>query len=63
MDQTNVDKFTSNVNTGTYIKCYGEIVKSPAKGQDLEMKLLEFEILGDCDINNYPLSKSKMNCS
>ena len=61
IDQTNVDKFISNVNTGTYIKCYGEIVKSPAKGQDLEMKLLEFEILGDCDINNYPLSKSKMN--
>ena len=61
MDQENVDKFTNDVNTGTYIKCFGEIVKSPAKGQDLEMKLLEFEILGECDINNYPLSKSKMN--
>lgn len=61
MNQEKVDKFTNNVNTGTYIRCFGEIVKSPAKGQSLEMKLLDFEILGECDINNYPLSKSKMN--
>ena len=61
IEQDKIDKFISEVNTGTYINCMGKIVVSPAKGQDFEMKLNEFKVVGKCDINDYPLSKSKMN--
>ncbi len=61
MEQEKLDKFIKDVNTGTYLNCSGEIVRSPAKGQEFEMKLLDFSVLGKCDINKYPLSKSKMN--
>ena len=61
LEQVKIDKFISEVNIGTYLKCIGKIVVSPAKGQDFEMKLLDFDVVGKCDINDYPLSKSKMN--
>ena len=61
IEQDKIDEFISEVNTGTYINCNGKIVVSPAKGQDFEMKLNEFKVVGKCDINDYPLSKSKMN--
>jgi asparaginyl-tRNA synthetase len=57
----NMETVFSKINTGIHISCIGIIVESPAKGQLYEMKLLDFEIVGTCDINEYPLSKTKMN--
>jgi asparaginyl-tRNA synthetase len=52
--------FFKNASISTYIKCYGNIVESPAIGQKYEMQLIDFEIYGKtCD--GYPLAKSKMN--
>ena len=51
--------FLQNVTIGCYVKCWGEIVPSPAKGQEYEMKLESYIIIGDVD-ETYPLSKTRI---
>ena len=54
------ERFFKYVKVGANIKCIGNIIKSPAKGQKCEMQVREFYIIGNVD-DSYPLSKSKMN--
>lgn len=61
MDQEEIIYFFKNVHVGTYINATGKIILSPAFGQKYEMQLLNFEIKGNVNDDNYPLSKSKMN--
>ena len=37
----NIDNIISELNNGCYIVVSGELIKSPAKGQTFELKLLE----------------------
>ncbi|MBK5280245.1 MAG: asparagine--tRNA ligase, partial [Bacteroidia bacterium] len=43
------------ITTGACISVRGELIKSLGKGQAVEVKVNELEILGDCDPEKYPL--------
>ena len=43
------------INTGACIRATGEIIASLGKGQKIELKATEIEILGDCDAEQFPL--------
>ena len=60
MKESNIEHFFQNVNTGTFLNCTGRMVNSPAKGQQYEMQLHQYEIIGGVD-SSYPLSKNRIN--
>ena len=43
------------ITTGACLTLTGELIASPGKGQAVEVKVKELEILGDCDPEKYPL--------
>ena len=45
--------------TGSSISAVGSLVKSPAAGQDYEVKVSSIEILGDAPAETYPLQKKR----
>jgi asparaginyl-tRNA synthetase len=47
------------ITTGACISVTGELIPSPAKGQAVEVKAKEIEILGDCDAEKFPLQPKK----
>lgn len=60
MDESKVIDFLKNTKTGFSIKCTGKMVESPAKGQDVEMQMTEYEIYGNVG-EGYLLSKNRVN--
>lgn len=54
------DELTSTIKTGASILCGGKIIRSPGKGQLIEMAADKLAVLGECfDSASYPLSKKK----
>lgn len=53
------DAFLKRINTGAALRVAGEIVPSPGKGQKVELKANEVQILGDSDAEKYPLQPKK----
>ncbi len=47
------------ITTGACLSVMGELVASPAKGQPVEIKVKQLNILGDCDAEKYPLQPKK----
>ncbi len=47
------------ITTGSCISVTGELIASPAKGQAVEIKIQQLEILGDSDAEKYPLQPKK----
>ncbi|HLZ17617.1 MAG TPA: asparagine--tRNA ligase [Cyclobacteriaceae bacterium] len=47
------------ITTGSCLSIVGELVPSPAKGQAVEVKVKELEILGDSDAEKFPLQPKK----
>src|SRR5450432_968815 len=47
------------ITTGTSIRARGQLVDSPGKGQQVELKATEVEILGVCDAEKFPLQPKK----
>jgi asparaginyl-tRNA synthetase len=47
------------VTTGACLSISGELIPSPAKGQAVEVKIKQLEILGDSDAEKYPLQPKK----
>lgn len=47
------------ITTGSCISVTGDLLSSPAKGQDVELQVVELEILGDADASIYPLQPKK----
>ena len=47
------------INTGTSLKIHGSLIKSLGKGQNLEIKVTDIKILGECDIETYPIQPKK----
>lgn len=47
------------VVTGASIRVTGELIPSPAKGQEVELQALELEIYGDAPPAEYPLQKKR----
>jgi asparaginyl-tRNA synthetase len=56
------DDLFSKGNTGMSLKVVGKIVKSPGKGQTIEMQAITCSILGEVsDPNTYPISKNELS--
>jgi asparaginyl-tRNA synthetase len=53
------DATLKRLATGTSLKVTGEVVPSLGKGQKVELKATEVEILGDSDAEKYPLQPKK----
>ena len=51
----------NDITTGCSIKVKGTLVESPAKGQDVEVKVSEITVIGKADSDEYPLAKARMN--
>lgn len=49
----------AELSTGVSVSVTGTLVESPAKGQTVELKAVEFEIIGKCDPEVYPLQKKR----
>jgi asparaginyl-tRNA synthetase len=47
------------ITTGACISVTGELIASPAKGQAVEVKARQIDILGDCDAEKFPLQPKK----
>ncbi|HMJ70823.1 MAG TPA: asparagine--tRNA ligase [Cyclobacteriaceae bacterium] len=47
------------ITTGACISVTGELIASPAKGQAVEVKARQIEIIGDCDAEKFPLQPKK----
>jgi len=60
VDFTNVnDALLKRITTGACVSITGELIPSPAKGQTVEVKVNELEILGDSDAEKFPLQPKK----
>jgi asparaginyl-tRNA synthetase len=53
------DDFLKRITTGASLKVTGEVIPSIGKGQTLEVKATEVEILGDSDPEKFPLQPKK----
>ncbi len=61
IDESHLDFSTilETLSTGCSIQCLGKVVKSPGKGQLLEIHALKLELIGTCPVDNYPLQKKR----
>lgn len=53
------DEFLKRITTSASLKVTGNLVESPGKGQKVELKATNVEILGDSDSEKYPLQPKK----
>ncbi|MDG2368153.1 MAG: asparagine--tRNA ligase [Flavobacteriaceae bacterium] len=53
------EKILSKINTGASIKIEGLLKESLGKGQKTEIKVTKIEILGECDVDSYPIQPKK----
>ena len=60
LEEEKVTYFLKNIKVGFSIKCTGTLVESPAKGQDYELQLKDYEIYGDV-ADGYLLSKNRIS--
>ncbi|QKF93630.1 asparaginyl-tRNA synthetase class IIb [Fadolivirus algeromassiliense] len=55
------DELFAKAKTGVSLKVTGLVVKSPAKGQPIEMQAHEYQVLGDVmEAETYPISKNEL---
>src|SRR6186713_2843519 len=60
VDFTNTDEaLLKRITTGACISVTGELILSPAKGQQVEVKVKSLEVLGDSDAEKFPLQPKK----
>ena len=60
VDFENTDeKILSKISTGASIKIEGLLKESLGKGQKTEIKVTKIEILGECDVDSYPIQPKK----
>ncbi len=53
------EKILKRITTGACISIQGEVVESKGKGQSVEIKVEQLEILGDADADKYPLQPKR----
>ena len=53
------ESLLKRITTGACVAVEGELIASPAKGQAVEVKATNIEILGDCDAEKFPLQPKK----
>ena len=57
-----LDNYMSEIkqlSTGSSVMVDGELKKSPAKGQDVELHAIRFRVIGKADPETYPLQKKR----
>ena len=60
VDFENTDSdILSKISTGASLKIEGNLVESQGKGQKSEIKVDKIVILGECDMNSYPIQPKK----
>lgn len=60
VDFVNTDEtLLKRLTTGAAVRVTGTLVESPGKGQSVEIKVAELEILGDSDPEKFPLQPKK----
>jgi asparaginyl-tRNA synthetase len=55
----NYNECTEEITTGASLSITGNVVKSPGKGQSLELNASEITIIGKCDSETFPLQKKR----
>jgi len=55
----NYNELLKELNIGTSLAVTGELVSSPGKGQNIELKATEVEIYGNSNPETYPLQKKR----
>jgi asparaginyl-tRNA synthetase len=55
------ENLVKKITTGTSIRAVGQLVVSPGKGQQVELKAAKVDILGLCDAEKFPLQPKKHN--
>lgn len=58
-DLANFEQDVKRLSTGCAVRVRGVVVKSPAKGQEIELKAKELEVVGWADPETYPLQKKR----
>ncbi|WP_051309520.1 asparagine--tRNA ligase [Desulfogranum japonicum] len=58
-DLHNYEQVVKKLTTGCSVKVQGELVESPAKGQKVELRAAEVDVLGWADPETYPLQKKR----
>lgn len=53
------ESIIKRITTGSCLSVTGKLIPSPAKGQAVEVKVSQLEILGDSDAEKYPLQPKK----
>lgn len=53
----NYESVVKHLHTGASVRIDGEVKASPAKGQATEVLATSVELIGDADVNTYPLQK------
>ena len=53
------DALLKRITTGASLRVEGELVSSVGKGQQIEIRAVAIEVLGDCDAEKYPLQPKK----
>ena len=53
------DEAYRKINVGSSVKIEGNLIESIGKGQNFEVEILNLEILGDSDPENYPIQPKK----
>lgn len=53
------ESITRRITTGAALKITGKLVDSMGRGQSIEVQVKELTILGDCDVEKYPLQPKK----
>ncbi|MCK4499401.1 asparagine--tRNA ligase [Candidatus Babeliales bacterium] len=61
LDESTKDfqEIIKTITTGTALSVTGTIVESPGKGQSVELKATEIEVVGTCPTEGYPLQKKR----
>ena len=60
VDFENTDSdILSKISTGASLKIEGALVESQGKGQKSEIKVAKIIVLGECDMNSYPIQPKK----
>ena len=56
---SNYEEVMKAGNVGVCLEIKGELVKSPAAGQPVELHVSEVKVLGPCNAATYPLAKKR----
>ncbi len=53
------EQVLKRITTGAAIKATGELVESQGRGQSVELKATQVEVVGECNLETYPLQPKK----